>query len=143
MPEKSEKEMTTIAITVEHHEQLKKLKKGFESFDAVLDRLFAHQADVKTEIVLVDNDLPQLHTLVLQLGEDKNSLYYWDGEKFDITTLKETNKMMKQPKPNFTLSQAEAKQLYHELPLDIGLSLNKTLVDTVVKRLEKYVESLE
>ena len=110
MPKKSK--TTTIAITIGVHDRLRKLMKGQEDYNDVVSRLLNDSVDVYTELILVDNELPQLHTVVFQLGDNKDSLFYFDGERIQTTTLAETQKMMKQPRPNMTITQEEVQILF-------------------------------
>ena len=100
---------TTIAITWDAHKRLKNLMKSGDDYDAIIKQLLNNQVDVYTEFILIDNELPQLHTVVFQLGDNKDSLFYFDGERIQTITLAETQKMMKQPKPNMTITREEVK----------------------------------
>ena len=103
---------TTIAITWDAHSRLKKLMKSGDDYDAIIKQLLNNQVDVYTEFILIDNELPQLHTVVFQLGDNKDSLFYFDGERIQTITLAETQKMMKQPRPNMTITQEEVQILF-------------------------------
>ena len=138
--------MTTIAISVENAAELNRQKRGFDSYDDVLSRLFTNQADVYTEFVLIDNELPQLHTCVFQLGEDNKSLYYWNGQAIAPISLADSNKLLKQPKHNITLTK---KELFYILTHDIEkvtymLDFEVSKMDEpegLVKQLKNFVES--
>ena len=107
---KKDSDSTTIAVSRKTTAKLNEMRRGFEDYDDVLTRLLNSQADVYTEFVLIDNELPQLHTCIFQLGEDANSLFVFNGTSIIATTLTEVNKLMKQPKPNFTLMKDEVEQ---------------------------------
>lgn len=100
-------EKTTIAIDVKIQKELNKLRKGRETYNDVLRRLIHGISDVFVEFVLVDNELPQSHTIVFQLGEDTKSLYFWDGQNIQPITVDDAQKLLKQPKPNMTLTKEE------------------------------------
>lgn len=97
-------EMTTIAISVENQEELDGMRHGRESFDDILSRLINNQFDVFIEFLLIDNELPSLHTAAFQLGTDTDSVFYFDGlHQPRPSSLKEINKFMKEPKPNLNM----------------------------------------
>ena len=106
--------MTTIAISKENAKKIVEMERGNEDYDAVITRLLNNQADVNFELIIVDNELPQLHTLVFQLGDDPESQWFFNGAKCVPITLAESNKLLKQPKPNLTLSLKEVYTLFHE-----------------------------
>jgi hypothetical protein len=89
-------EMTTIAISAQNKNLLQKLKRGYDTFDDVISRMVNDQADIYLEFVLIDNELPHRHSAVFQLGEDKNSLYYFNGEEIHTFTVEEANKIIKE-----------------------------------------------
>lgn len=106
------KRFTTIAISMKTQEALNKLKQVKEDYEDVVNRLLQGSVDVYTEFVLIDNELPQLHTAVFQLGEDVDSLFYWDGKPpMRPITLKEANALMKQPKSNMTITKKDTERL--------------------------------
>jgi hypothetical protein len=94
-PAKEQYGTTTIAINVEIAEALNQLKRGRDSYSDVLKRFIDNQADVWVDFILIDNELPQLHTVVIQLGEQKESLYYFDGQNIKKYSLEEANALMK------------------------------------------------
>ena len=114
MPEKAES-MTTIAVCMANWQVLNNRKRGRESFDDVLKRLFRGEVDIEVSVIAVDNELPQLHTLILQLGDDPKSLYHFGGKDFEPITLDEANKKMKSPKPNLTISKEQAEVIFTNL----------------------------
>jgi len=140
MPDKKKKKkavaepsnMTTIAISRTNQNILNSMRRGFEDYNAIVTRLLAGQTEMWTEIIAVDNELPYLHTCILQLGEHAEKLHYWDGQNFREITFEEANKTMKQPKPNMTITRDEAEGLV-EHP-SVGLHNLKT-------RLEKFLEN--
>lgn len=105
------KNMTTIAVSKKNAKRIAEMERGFEDYDAVITRLLNNQADVNFELIMVDTELPQLHTLVFQLGDDPGSLWFFNGAKCVPITLEESNKLLKQPKPNLTVNRGEAEQL--------------------------------
>lgn len=123
-------DMTTIALTKEHAAALNKMKRNWdESYDNILDRLFINQVDVWVEFLLIDNELPQLHTAVFQLGDDKTSLYYWDGSEMKPFSLEESNKLMKQPKDILSLSLSRKEAIFIQGLLCQQLVVPKVNVD--------------
>ena len=107
MPAKP-KNMTTIAISKKNAKKIVDMEHGSEDYDAVVTRLLNNQADVNFELIIVDNELPQLHTLVFQLGDDPESQWFFNGATCVPITLAESNKLLKQPKPNMTINAEEA-----------------------------------
>lgn len=108
--------MTTIAISVENQKGLEAMKRGRESFDEVISRLKDNQFDVFVEFLLIDNELPSLHTAAFQCGTDTDSVFYFDGmHQPRQSTPEEINNLMKQSKPNITFSMEDAGILYLEL----------------------------
>lgn len=108
---------TTIAVEVKVQKILEGLKRGREDYNDVIKRLLGEsQGEIYAEFILVDNELAQLHTCVFQLGEDKDALFFFDGQFIKPITLEETNKLMKQPKPILAITREEARVLhnYHE-----------------------------
>lgn len=104
---------TTIGVLNSTQEELDNLKNKWRcaSYDSVVQRLLRGVHDVYVELISIDNELPQLHTVTFQLGEDKDSLYFWNGESTKQITLEEANKKMKEPKPNITFTLAEVKEI--------------------------------
>jgi hypothetical protein len=121
------------------------MRKGYESYDNIVSRLISQTIDVYHEFTLIDNELPQLHTCVFQLGEDSESLYYWDGKTIKPTTLEAVNEIMKKPKPNMTITREQAKLLYamieHSEHYNITLK-SKKAVYTVPDEVKKLREEL-
>lgn len=138
-------EKTTIAIDLKVQKELNKLRKGRETYNDVVQRLIYGVSDVYVEFVLVDNELPQSHTVVFQLGEDTKSLYYWDGQNVQPITVKEAQKLLKQPKPNMTVTKEEAQILscyiapLSELP---NMPIPENHIPTL-ERLKKFLEGHE
>jgi len=99
---KTEPQTTTIAISLKNRDKLNAMRKGFENYDAIITRLINATVDVYHEFILIDNELPSLHTCVFQLGDDSGSLYRFDGSTIEPITKEQANRLMKQPKPNFT-----------------------------------------
>ena len=106
---------TTIAVDVETRKTLSKLADKGESVNDAIRRLIQSQVDVYVDFVLVDNELPQLHTVAFQLGEDKHSVYYYDGENIQPTTLAQVQKMAKQPKPNMIITRGDADMMLNNI----------------------------
>jgi hypothetical protein len=101
---KRKKVLTTIALTLDTKEQLRhKLANSQDSFDSVVNRLLNGITDVYVEFLAIDNELPQTHTVILQLGNDKNSLYFWDGEKITPVTIEDAQKLIKMPSSRVTV----------------------------------------
>jgi hypothetical protein len=101
--------MTTIAISVANQQELAKMRRGREPFDDILSRLVNSQFDVFIEFLLIDHELPSLHTAAFQCGTDTDSVFYFDGlHPPRPSTPQEINKFMKQPRPNFVLTSEEA-----------------------------------
>ena len=86
--------MTTIAISQKNADSLRKMIHGREDYNDVLTRLIADSVDVWVDVIMVDGQLPQLHTVVFQLGEDKHSLYYYNGERMEPLSLEEANALL-------------------------------------------------
>lgn len=107
LPEKPKK--TTIAIDVSVQKKLDKLKKGRDTYNDIVRRLVDHIADVYVEFILIDNELPHTHTVVFQLGEDVESLYHWNGKALKTITIGETQKLLRQSKPNIMITRHEAE----------------------------------
>ena len=124
--------MTTIAISRTNQAKLNKMRRGFEDYNAIITRLVAGEIDTWTEIIAIDNELPHLHTCIFQLGEGAECFYYWDGKNLRQLSFEDANKLMKQPKPNMTITRDEAEAL-KEHP-SVGLHNLKT-------RLEKFLEN--
>lgn len=98
---KKKRDLTTIALHRDTKKVLDSLKKGTKDCpEKVIQRLIHGITDVYVELVLVDNELPQTHTVVFQLGTDKESLYYWNGQSIVPITLAQVQKLLKQPKPD-------------------------------------------
>lgn len=108
--------MTTIAISRTNQNCLNVMRRGYEDYNSIVSRLISGGPDIYTELIGVDSDLPCLHTCILQLGEAAKKYHYWSGENWREISFEDANKMMKQPKPNFTLTKDE---LYFLLSHDI------------------------
>jgi hypothetical protein len=107
-----EEEPTTIQISRKVHTQLANLKLRWNtSFNDTITRLLNNQTDVFFSMLLIDNELPQTHTAVFQLGEDKNSLYFFDGKDSAPITIEETQKKLKEAMPLLALTQDEVVRL--------------------------------
>lgn len=107
---------TTIAIDVDVQKELDSLRKSkTDTYNTILKRLIQGITDVYTEFVLIDNELPQLHTVVFQLGTDPESLYFYDGKTIQPIMLQDTQKLMKQPKPNMTITKEEVDLIIEHL----------------------------
>jgi hypothetical protein len=102
---------TTIQVDKAIQRQLAQRKQSGENYNHVLQRLLSQETNVWVELILVDNELPQTHTVVLQLGEDPRNLYYFNGVAVKPVTLDAVQQLTKQPKPNITISRAEARAL--------------------------------
>lgn len=139
-------EMTTIAISRTNQNVLNSMRRGFEDYNAIITRLIAGETETWTEMIAVDNELPYLHTCILQLGEDAKALHYWDGQNWREISFEEANKLMKQSKPSITLTREE---LYYMLTHDIPKARNRLDFETskrnepsnLTKRLVDFVES--
>lgn len=105
------KEKTTIQVDKEVQRRLASLKQRGENYNHVLKRLLSQEANVYVELILVDNELPQTHTVVLQLGEDPRNVYYFNGSEIKPITLTEVQQLLKKPKPNITITHNEAERL--------------------------------
>jgi hypothetical protein len=142
--EETKSEMTTIAISRTNQNLLNSMRRGFEDYNAIVTRLIEGQTFTYTEIISIDGELPFLHTCTIQLGEDAKCLNYWNGQNWKEISFEEANKLMKQPKPNVTLTREELYFiLTHDIPqvrgkLDFEVSktheplhLTKRLIDFV------------
>ena len=107
-----------------------------DSYDAVVNRLINGITDVFVDFILVDNELSQTHTIVFQLGENKESLYFFDGQIVKPTTLAETQKLLKQIKPFLVLSSEEAKTLRDSIKSSSLFFMPKNIRD----KLEAFVD---
>uniref|UniRef100_A0A6M3K4B7 Uncharacterized protein n=1 Tax=viral metagenome TaxID=1070528 RepID=A0A6M3K4B7_9ZZZZ len=133
----------TIAFTEETHKRIVDLKMPYDpNYEAVIKRLIDNVGAVYFEPVLVDNELPQTHTIVFQLGEDKTSLYLFDGEKISPITLDVVQMMVKQPKPNITINCEDASLLLRVFKFfkpSSGLGpKSEELCDRIAKFLEAH-----
>jgi hypothetical protein len=144
-PAKSLVPMTTIAISVENQKELDKMRRGRESFDDILSRLMSGQFDFYIEFLLIDNELPSLHTAAFQLGTDTDSVFYFDGQHSPReSTPQEINRFMKFPKPTFTLTREEVRHIFPmiQIPDDVkGSELSQNLENRMKEFLnQRYVE---
>ena len=114
MPRKTKSKMTTIAISKDSAAKLAGMRRGFEDYDAVVARLLNNQFDIPVGFISIDNELPQLHTCIIQLGEDPESLYFYTKDGFKQITLQDANVLMKQPKPNLVLSSEDVLSIYND-----------------------------
>jgi len=128
-------EKTTIAIDKNVQKILSRLKRGFETYNDVIRRLIESRVDVYVEFVLIDNELPQTHTAVFQMGEDSQSVYFFNGSDIQPITIEKTQELLKQPKPNMTITREEARILYghFDYPTD-------TKEEKIAERIEKFLE---
>ena len=121
-------ETTTIGVKRDTHKKLMDLKHPHEDFDNIINRLLNRNVDVYLEFTLIDNELPQTHTAVFQLGEDSKSLYFYNGESVKPINLDEVQKLLKQPQPNMTITKEEARLLHETIEInglepEVGLPL--------------------
>ena len=108
--------LTTIAIDEEVQKAIDAFRKGKYTYNEVLRRHFLQDiTEVYLEFKTIDNDLPDLHTAVFQLGENTDSLYFWDGKELEPITIVETNALVKQPKPNMTITREDAGHIIYAL----------------------------
>jgi predicted CopG family antitoxin len=135
--------VTTIALCKKNYASLEKFKRSRESFDDVVARLINNQVDVTVEVIMVDNELPQLHTIVFQLGEDTDSLYHWNGKTMLPIKVEQANEIMKQPKPNITFTREEIRRLYDEIVDQQGSDDFNLLPDSkeIFLRINKFLEN--
>ena len=99
MPAKRKQKITTVAIHPETRKKLETFKINLKDTpDKIINRLMNGVTDVYVEFVLIDNELPQSHTAVFQLGTDKESLYHWTGQETKPITLAGAQKLLKAPK---------------------------------------------
>ena len=132
MPKKTK--TTTIAVEVKVQKILEGLKRGRDDYNDVIKRLLGEsQGEIYAEFILVDNELAQLHTCVFQLGEDKDALFFFDGQFIKPITLEETNKLMKQPKPNISFNVKEAGFLQYALLRCARAGKHKSLEQRIAK----------
>ena len=136
------REGTTIGLLNSTQGELDDLKNKWRlgSYDAVIQRLLRGQTDVYIELLAIDNELPQLHTATFQLGEDTNSIYFWDGQITKTTTLEEANKKLKEPKPNITITLEEAKNIIATILDEFS---DEVLQSNTWERLAEYVKDAE
>lgn len=116
MPNKSKEKKTTISVTQSNADALRKLIHGREDYDNVISRLLQNIADVYVDFIEIDGELPQLHTAVIQLGEDKHSLYYYDGNSIEPTTLIDANMLLGKQRKMIGLTPNEVKKILSFLP---------------------------
>jgi hypothetical protein len=131
--------MTTIAISRTNQNCLNAMRKGFEDYDSIVTRLISGGPDIYTELIGIDAELPCLHTCILQLGEDAKKYHYWNGENWREISFEDANKMMKQPKPNITLTRTETQQIIsdvEELSLKCAHNVKTELYDKLIAFLE-------
>ena len=136
-------DMTTIAVSKKNNAKIQTLKRG-GSADDVVSRLLNSQADVYTEFILIDNDLPQLHTCVFQLGDDVASLFLWNGVTIEPVSLDQANKLMKQPKPCFSMPLEDVKRVVSILedPPDEVVWIDE-YISQIGAKMAKFVEAHE
>lgn len=107
-----EEEPTTIQISRKIHTQLANLKLRWNvGFNDAITRLLNNQTDVFFEMLLIDNELPRTHTAVFQLGEDKDSLYFYDGKDSTPIIIDEVQKKLKEAVPLLALTPDEVVRL--------------------------------
>lgn len=95
---KRKKVLTTIALSLPTKAELKERLQGpGDSYEGLVKRLVNGITDVYVEFLAIDNELPQTHTVIMQLGNDVNSLYYWDGEKNIPITIQSAQQLIKKP----------------------------------------------
>lgn len=143
---------TTIQIDSDFKSDLDKIRKGRESYNALLKRIVSGIGDVYINFHLIDNELPITHTVVFQLGENSQSLYFYDGHE-DINpqqfanpiTAEEVQKLLKEPRPNMSISVAEARDIlecFDEHLLNYKRQVGKGYPESpFAKRLKEFVES--
>lgn len=149
---------TTIQVDLEVRDFLHNNKRGREDYNDVLRRLITGRIDVYIEFILVDNELPQTHTVLFQLGENTDSFYFFDGRKpvrpghYAVpVTLEEAQKLLKVPKPNMTINWKEAALfrllLQEEFPrlkvLESKIGLDLTSSDFRPQLLNRLLNFLE
>lgn len=134
--------MTTIAISRENQKALNAKRRGFEDYNAIVGRLLDGEGETWAELIMIDNEIPQLHTCVFQLGENALCYYHWDGRSIKQISFEETNKLMKQPKPTLTITRDEAELIKeideHRVPK--GVVEWDRQVKTLLERVEKFLE---
>lgn len=140
----SEEELTTIQVDKETRDFLESKKRGKEGIYKVVRRLVQGISDVYVEFVLIDNELPRTHTAVFQMGENSQSLYFFDGSlpagrQCNPIDLEKVQELIKQPKPNFTMNRKEA-ELAEEALRSKWKEGNQAFLD-FMKRLKEYVEN--
>ena len=142
MPKKTPKSKTTIQIDSDNQKALSEMfTNNKDTYNNVISRLINNIADVKVDLIAIDNELPQLHTAIFQLGEDKESIYYFDGQTFKPITLKEANSFRRQPTLNMTITKEEAKSLY--ALIGVGLKYSDKQVESLLTRLSNFLETKE
>lgn len=133
---KAKNKTTTIQVYLDVKEKLEQFRRGRDSYNDVIRKLIQGTQEVYVEFILVDNELPQLHTVVFQLGEDADSLYYYDGKQIKPITLEETQELMKKPKATMTITPEEAHAIANDL-------VNLPQFHDLYERLEKFLGSHE
>jgi len=150
---KRKRKNTTLAIYPEIRDILRDLKQPSDrSVNDVIKRLVGEsQGVVKVDVIAIDNELPQLHTMIAQIGEDKDSVFLFDGQNLKPTTLIEINRLIKQPNLNMTITREEAeliKEIDDNRPVRVfSGSIPKPIaewdqkVEAFLKRIEKFLEN--
>lgn len=119
-----EPSLTTIQVDTETRAYLESKKHGREGVYKVVRRMIQGISDVYIEFVLVDNELPRTHTAVFQMGENSQSLYFFDGSlpagrQCNPIDPEKVQELIKQPKPNITLTREEAQKIFNVRIQDI------------------------
>lgn len=138
----STREKTTIQIDKELQTRLQTMMHLGDTYNKLIrDILLNKQQEIYVEIILVDNELPQSHTVILQIGEDKRNLYHYTGEKINPIELDEVQKLLKQPKPNMTITREDAKLILDCCSIvEYPEKKVEKWSDNIIERLEKFLE---
>ena len=144
MPDKKKKSdktkkklsFTTIAVDHETRAKLESMKQGREDVGDVVERLAAGQIDVYVEFILVDNELARTHTALFQLGEDVDSLYFFDGGKCNPIKIEDAQKLTKNPNPNITFTKEEALTIREHFP---KFDLQSVDDEIIYKKLDDFL----
>lgn len=136
---KKELEKTTIQVTRKLQGQLSEFKHhSRESFNDVIQRFVDGATDVYVEMILVDNELSQSHSVVFQLGGDQRNLFIADINGIRQIELNEVQKLVKQAKPILGITREEAERI---LQLRIPIDGDQEDYMTIYAKIRKWLET--
>lgn len=130
---------TTIQIDTSLQTELNKLRKWrTDTYNTIIQRLLTGLSHVYVEFVLVDNELPQTHTVIFQIGEDPRNIFIWKGAKCEQIAIEEVQKLLKQSKPTLSVTRKEAEGI-----LELFTTMTNMLPEDLTEFRERLTQFLK